>query len=214
MRIDMHVHTRHSMDCRMPVIDVLRAAKARGLDGVAVTDHGTIAGGLEAERIAEGLGLVTIVGAEMLTDMGEVIGYFLTEEVKAHRYLEVVDEIKGQGGVACIPHPFDTLRTSSLRPTPEMLRGIDRVEVFNARCVFQRFNDDALRFARENALGFSAGSDAHTLDEVGNAGVTVRSLEDLRKGRVEIFGTSSPAYKLLAAKLRKRLRRLREGFYP
>ena len=208
MRIDMHVHTRHSMDCRMPVIDVLRAAKARGLDGVAVTDHGTIAGGLEAGRAAEGLGIAVIVGAEILTDMGEVIGYFLTGEVKAHRYLEVVDEIKGQGGVACIPHPFDLLRSSSLRPTPEMLRGIDLVEVFNARCVLQRFNDDALRFARENARGISAGSDAHTLDEVGNAGVTVRSLEDLRKGKMEIFGTSSPPYKLLAAKLRKRLRRL------
>src|SRR3989338_1902005 len=89
MRIDMHLHTRHSMDCRMPVIDVLRAAKARGLDGVAVTDHGTTAGGLEAERIAGGLGMVVVVGAEVLTDMGEVIGYFLTEEVKAHRYQEV-----------------------------------------------------------------------------------------------------------------------------
>jgi predicted metal-dependent phosphoesterase TrpH len=110
--------------------------------------------------------------------------------------------------MTCIPHPFDLLRSASLRPTKEMLRGIDLVEVFNSRCVFQRFNDDALRFARENTLGFSAGSDAHTLDEVGNAGVTVRSLEDLRNGKIEVFGGSSPAHKLLVAKLRKRLRRL------
>ncbi|NOZ77314.1 MAG: PHP domain-containing protein [Euryarchaeota archaeon] len=204
MRLDLHVHTKYSPDCREEPEAVLRAARARGLDGVAITDHNTIKGGIEAVGLA-GDELEVIVGCEVMTGKGEVIGYFLTEEIRAGDYFEVLDEIRAQGGIACIPHPFDYIRySSSLMPSDEMLKAAGRVEVLNARCLMDRFNRRALETAERLGLTGTAGSDAHTAREVGDAGVEVASLEDLRKGNgVRVFGGRTGMLRLLGSKLRR-----------
>ncbi len=198
MRLDMHVHTKYSKDCRLEPKDILKAAKLKGLDGIAVTDHDTIRGGIETRKVARDMEV--IVGAEIRTDRGEIIGYFLREEIKSRILEEVIHEIKSQGGITCIPHPYDIFRIYRLAPTREIARHIDLIEVFNSRCMLQEFNEKALRFALENNLGMSAGSDAHSLAEVGTGGVIVDSLEDLRNNPA-IFGRKASLLNLLKAKL-------------
>lgn len=200
MKLDMHVHTKYSKDCRLEPKDILKAAKLRGLEGIAVTDHDTIKGGIETRRIAKDLKV--IVGAEIRTDKGELIGYFLEEEIKSRVLEEVIGEIKSQGGITCVPHPYDLFRIYRLTPTKKIAGRIDLIEVFNSRCVLQEFNEKALRFALENNLGMSAGSDAHSLAEIGTGGVIVGSLEDLRGSQnPTIFGRKASLFNLLAAKL-------------
>ncbi|MBI5253105.1 MAG: PHP domain-containing protein, partial [Euryarchaeota archaeon] len=176
----------------------------QNLDGIAVTDHDTIKGGIETKKIAEGIEI--IVGAEIRTDRGEIIGYFLQEEIKSRILEEVIDEIKSQEGITCIPHPYDIFRIYRLAPTKEIAKHIDWIEVFNSRCMLQEFNEKALGFALENNLEMSAGSDAHSLAEIGAGGIIIGSLEDLR-GNLSptIFGRKASLLNLLAAKLKKML---------
>ena len=200
MKFDMHVHSKYSRDCKLEPRDILKAAKLKGLGGIAVTDHDTIKGGIETKKIAEGIEV--IVGAEIRTDKGEIIGYFLQEEIKSRALGEVMDEIKSQGGMTCIPHPYDIFRIYRLTPTKEIAKRIDFIEVFNSRCMLQEFNEKALSFALENNLGTSAGSDAHSLAEIGTGGVIAGSLEDLRGNlNPAIFGRRTSLLNILAAKL-------------
>ncbi len=207
MRFDLHMHTKYSKDCKTDLEEIIKAAKKSGLDGIAVTDHDTIKGGVETKKIARG-GLEVIVGAEIMTTKREVIGYFISEEIKSTDFFEVIDEIKSQGGVSCIPHPFDYLRiTSSMRPTKEILKTVDRVEVLNSKCVLSSFNRAARKAAMESGLGISAGSDAHTPFEIGNAGVIMDSADDLRnKKDLETFGSRTPFMNLVKTKIIKTMK--------
>jgi predicted metal-dependent phosphoesterase TrpH len=189
MKLDLHIHSKYSGDCRMEPEDILKAAEKVGLDGVAVTDHDTVKGGLEASRIDSDIKV--IVGAEIRTDRGEVIGYFLNEEIEKRELFEVTDAIKDQGGIVCIPHPFDIFRISKLKPKDELLGPVDCIEVLNSRCVVSALNEKARRFAKERGLGMTAGSDAHTISEIGTSGVIVDSLEDVGSRDIEIFGAPS-----------------------
>jgi hypothetical protein len=204
MKIDLHVHTRHSPDCKEDPEAVVRATREIGLGAVAITDHDTIKGGLEARRLA-GDDLEIIVGSEVMTEKGEVIGYFLTEEIRSKDFFEVVDEIKDQGGMVSIPHPFDYIRfTSSLLPGKDMLKAVDMVEVLNSRCLLEWFNRKAQKVAHKYDLTAVAGSDAHTIRELGDAGIIVDSVEDFRKGNgVQVFGRRTPFLQLAGSKIRR-----------
>ncbi len=127
------------------------------------------------------------------------------DQIKSKEFFEVLDEIKSQGGISCIPHPFDYIRiTSSIRPTKEILKAVDRIEVLNSRCLLSSFNNAARKAAVENRLGISAGSDAHTVSEIGNAGVIADSIGDLRnKKDLEVFGTRTPFINLVKTKIIK-----------
>ena len=171
---DLHMHTYHSGDCATPVDDLLDEALERGLGAIAVTDHNTIAGGLEAaERAREReLPLQVIVGSEIMTDgQGEVIGLFLSEEVPAGlSFAETLARIRGQGGLVYIPHPFDRMHSI---PSPETLRRhvdqIDVLETANGRLYFERDNDESERFAERWNLLRGAGSDAHVSEGLATA---------------------------------------------
>ncbi len=206
MKLDLHVHSAYSWDCSMELEGIIKRARAVGLDGIAVTDHGTAMGGLRARKLAKE-DFVVIPGAEIKTDRGEVLGYFLQEEVKSREFFEVVDEIRSQDGFVSVPHPFDPLRIYRLRGIEVLHSYVDAVEVFNARCAMQSSNRKALDFALKRGLKLTAGSDAHTYAEIGAAGVVVESVEDIRKGRVEVFGTPASFLELLKTKIYKRLGR-------
>jgi hypothetical protein len=204
MRIDLHVHTKYSPDCKERPEAIIRTARERGLGAVAITDHNTIKGGMEAQKLA-GDDMEIIVGSEVMTEKGEVIGYFLTEEIKSRDFFEAVEEIRAQGGMASIPHPFDYIRfSSSLLPDGEMLEAVDMVEVLNSRCLLDRFNRKAREAAMEHSLMAVAGSDAHTIRELGEAGIIVDSVEDFRKGNgIQIFGRRTPFLQLAGSKIRR-----------
>jgi len=174
---DLHLHTSWSHDCSIDVDELLEYAEAQGLGAIAVTDHNVFGGALEAAERARGSRLVVIPGEEVKTaEQGEVIGLFLREEIpRGMSFADTVGAIRAQGGLVYLPHPFDRLHAI---PSPEILHRhlaeIDVLEIYNARLLFEAYNEEALRFARKYNLTPGAGSDAHVLAGVGTGAVRMR----------------------------------------
>ncbi|MGN6380088.1 MAG: glycosyltransferase [Gaiellales bacterium] len=166
---DLHMHTSHSHDCTTPVEALVDHCVERGLGAIAITDHNEVAGGLEAQEL--GRPITIIVGEEVKTSQGEVIGLFLKERIEPRMSMaDTIAAIQDQGGLVYMPHPFDRMHTI---PSPAtLLRCLDQVDVFevyNSRLLFDSFNADALRFATKYNLLQAAGSDAHVLPGIGTA---------------------------------------------
>ncbi len=174
---DLHLHTSWSHDCSIDVDELLDQAEAQGLGAIAVTDHNVFGGALEAVERARGRRLVVIPGEEIKTaEQGEVIGLFLREEIpRGMSFGDTVAAIRAQGGLVYLPHPFDRMHAI---PEPATLHRhlaeIDVFEVYNARLLFEAYNEEALRFARKYNLKPGAGSDAHVLAGVGTGAVRMR----------------------------------------
>jgi predicted metal-dependent phosphoesterase TrpH/glycosyltransferase involved in cell wall biosynthesis len=176
---DLHMHTEHSHDCAVPVDALLEYAEAQGLGAIAVTDHNVFSGACEAVELAKGRALTVIPGEEVKTESGEVIGLFLDEEIPRGMSMgDTIAAIREQNGVVYLPHPFDRLHTiPDAESLHRHLAEIDVFEVYNARLLFEGFNDEALRFARKYNLTMGAGSDAHVLQGVGTGLVRMRAFE-------------------------------------
>jgi predicted metal-dependent phosphoesterase TrpH/glycosyltransferase involved in cell wall biosynthesis len=177
---DLHMHTSWSHDCAVDPADLIMYAEANGLGAIAVTDHNAFGGALETAELARHHDLVVIPGEEVKTDgQGEVIGLFLQEEIpRGLTFTDTVAAIKAQGGLVYLPHPFDRMHSI---PDPatlqEHLAEIDVFEVYNARLLFEAYNEEALRFARKYNLTMGAGSDAHVLQGVGTGALRMRAFE-------------------------------------
>jgi predicted metal-dependent phosphoesterase TrpH len=205
MKYDFHTHSKYSADGYIEPKTMVKVAIKMGLSGIAVTDHNTIKGGLDAKKY-ENNKIQVIVGSEILTDKGEVIGIFLTEEIKSVHFRDVIEEIKDQNGIVVVPHPFDKIRNTSLHPTKFDASFIDNVEVFNSRCVRQIYNNMAEVYANENKLNIIAGSDAHFENEIGNAGIKTDSdniKEAVLHGDFTVFGKRSNIINPFTTKLLK-----------
>ena len=169
--IDLHCHTSARFDSLASPEAVVRAAAKRGLTHLAITDHDRVEGALRA-RDAAPAGLTVIVGEEVRTADGDLIALFLQRAVAPGRpVIETIAEVREQGGLVGIPHPFDRFRGSMLKDgrLETMGRLVDWVEAHNARVVGGRGNERAAEFAREMGLPGVAVSDAHTTLEVGVA---------------------------------------------
>jgi predicted metal-dependent phosphoesterase TrpH len=177
---DLHMHTSWSHDCGIEVADLLDHAEAEGLGAIAVTDHNVFGGALEAMELARGRDFVVIPSEEVKTkDQGEVIGLFLSEEIlPGLSFADTIAAIREQGGLVYLPHPFDRLHTIPDSATLHRhLADIDAFEVYNARLLFENYNDEALRFAAKYNLTMGAGSDAHVLQGVGTGAMRMRAFE-------------------------------------
>jgi predicted metal-dependent phosphoesterase TrpH len=174
------MHTNHSHDCSIEPVALVDHAEAKGLGAIAVTDHNVFAGALETVELAQSRDLIVIPGEEVKTERdGEVIGLFLQHEVpRGMPFAETVAAIREQEGVVYVPHPFDRMHAI---PAPATLHHhlpeIDVLEVYNARLLFDAYNDEALRFARKYGLLAGAGSDAHVLQGVGTGALRMRRFE-------------------------------------
>jgi predicted metal-dependent phosphoesterase TrpH len=168
------------------------AITAAGIDVLCITDHNTTAG---AEALREQLPCRVVVGEELRTGVGEIIGLFLTDQLPRGLPLgEAVDRIHDQGGLVYVPHPFDPtrhcLREQELVELAHA-RKIDAVEVLNAKTSLRSLNERAAVFAADHDLAAGAGSDAHVADALGAAYVEMPDfdspadfLASLRGGRV------------------------------
>lgn len=214
MKIDLHIHSRYSSDGSLCPEDIIKIARKKGLDGIAVTDHDTVRGGLEAKKL-ETDDFIVIAGAEIKTDRGELIGLFLTKEIKNRGFKDVILEIKSQGGLVIVPHPFDSMRRSAFRITDEEASLVDAVEGYNSRCILKTYNRQAVEFAERHRLPVVAGSDAHHANEIGMAGIITESkdIKDaIRRSEISIFGKTSPwlLFNHGRAKVRKMWRKATE----
>ena len=177
-KVDFHVHTCYSGDSLTSLEEVIEACRKRGLDKVAITDHNTMAGAWALLEMAPDL---VIVGEEIKTDVGEIIAYFLEEEVPEGLPLqEAIARVREQGGVVGVPHPLDRLRREAMGLTHllSVIEQVDLLEAFNARTTFPADNRRALELAREWGLLATAGSDAHIAWEIGHAYVEMPAFND------------------------------------
>ena len=193
VRLDCHLHTAASGDARTTLDELAERVEAEHLDVVCITDHHSIEAALAA--VCRELGVRVIVGEEIRTPAGELIGLFLSERIPyVLPVAEVVHRIKAQGGLVYAPHPFDPIRAGMRRTGLESLtaRGdLDIVEVFNAKIADQTQNLEAVEFAERHDLAPGVGSDAHDPEGVGAAYIEVpdfdgpaEMLAALRRGRV------------------------------
>jgi predicted metal-dependent phosphoesterase TrpH/glycosyltransferase involved in cell wall biosynthesis len=176
--VDLHMHTDHSYDCATPVEVLLATARERGLGAVAVTEHNEISGALEAAAKAEGIKV--IVGEEVKTGSeGEVIGLFLSEKIERGMTMaETVAEIKRQGGLVYMPHPFDRMHSvPDYKYLLPVLDSVDLIEVFNPRIAIPEFNAEAVRFAAKYRIPAGAGSDAHVPQGLGSVRIRMHDFD-------------------------------------
>jgi predicted metal-dependent phosphoesterase TrpH len=177
MKADLHVHTCYSVDGSLSPETIVGLCQERGIDALAITDHNTIAGALAVREIAP---FPVIVGQEISSSDGELLGFFLEEEVpRGLSAAETIAQIKQQGGLAGVPHPFDRMRGERLarKVLDEVAGELDFVEGFNGRVTLAADNHRAREFARRHCLPCTAGSDAHCKHELGRAYVKMPSVD-------------------------------------
>jgi predicted metal-dependent phosphoesterase TrpH len=179
------------MDCTMSLEEIIARCLEVGINCLGIADHNTLAGALKMKEIAP---FSIIAGEEILTSDGEVIGFFLSQEIPSKLSMkETVARIKAQDGLVCIPHPYDRLRYSVFRDQvfDDIMPQVDIIEAFNARSLSPGSSTRAWELARKYGKLASAGSDAHTLPEIGNAYVEMPDfngkeefLASLAKGKI------------------------------
>ncbi|MEZ4866840.1 MAG: PHP-associated domain-containing protein [Caldilineaceae bacterium] len=213
-KVDLHTHTIYSKDCLTRTLALLERARAVGLDKVAVTEHNRLDGALTAKALAPDL---VIVGEEIKTTHGELIAYFVKEEVpRGLSPQETIARLRAQGAVISIPHPLDSLRSSAMRlqNVLTVIAEVDALEVLNARCVRPQDNDAAAALALQHGKLVTAGSDAHTVAELGRCYMEMPPFEDNAASflaalqQAKAVGVVSPFWPHLAstyAKVRKRI---------
>jgi predicted metal-dependent phosphoesterase TrpH len=193
MKADLHIHTCYSPDCNSSLESIIDRCEKLGIDCIAITDHDTIEGALKMREMAP---FPVIIGEEVMSLDGEIIGYFLTEEIPGGLPPEeVIHQIKGQGGLVCLPHPFDSFGRFPLRSSKReaLLSKVDIIEVFNAHSPFLSSSKQARALVQRNGLLASAGSDAHAPREIGKAYVEMPAFEGPEEFKValskgKIFG--------------------------
>lgn len=213
VRVDMHLHTRRSFDSLSDPLAVVETARRKGLGRICVTDHDEIATALELkERFPD----TVIVGEEVKTAEGvDIIGLYIREKIpRGTPARETCTRIHEQGGIVYVPHPYAPGKGGGGRILEEVEDLVDAIEGFNARIHIPALNGRAVEWARARDLPLGAGSDAHTLREVGRAFVEVPPFDDradaflaaLRQGRIR-GALSSWGVHLFStwAKVRKRL---------
>ena len=195
VKFDFHIHSIFSYDSLSTPKSIVRTAKKQGLNGLAITDHNTIKGAIEASKIDKNIEI--IIGSEIKTDEGDIIGLFLNEEIKSTGFDCVIDEIREQNGFIILPHPYKTFDN-----IPEhVLDKIDAVEIFNGR-ISNDLNNKARELAFNKKLLFTGGSDAHLVKDVGrvvnilnsdNGALTRDNIEKALE-KCNVIGTVSPGY--------------------
>jgi predicted metal-dependent phosphoesterase TrpH len=178
--VDLHMHTDHSHDCATPVEVLLATAREQGLGAIAVTDHNEVSGAFEARDKAAEFGIKVIVGEEVKTaDQGEVIGLFIEEKIPRGMTLaETVAEIKRQGGLVYVPHPFDRMHSvPDYEHLLTIVDEIDAIEVYNPRVAIGSFNEEAARFAAKYRILAGAGSDSHVAQGLGSVRVRMADFD-------------------------------------
>jgi predicted metal-dependent phosphoesterase TrpH len=178
LRVEFHCHTCYSKDSTTPLEDLLTACRKKKIDRVAITDHNTIAGALRAKELDPER---VIIGEEIMTTEGELLAFFVQQEVPAMLPpLEAIAQLRQQGAFISVSHPYDLWRSGHwnesnlIKITPL----VDSIETFNARCMRARFNIQAQEYAYTHNLLGTVGSDAHAAFEVGRATLSLPEFQD------------------------------------
>jgi predicted metal-dependent phosphoesterase TrpH len=212
-RVDFHTHTVHSKDGLTGIRGFIDSARRAGLDRIAVTDHNTIRGAREAFALAPDF---VIPGVEIQTSEGELLGYYIRDEIPGGLTPEeTISRLREQGAAVSVSHPFDRFRRGAWNPVTlaRIVPRIDALEVLNARCLFAADNLEAASYARSHRLPVTAGSDAHAGLEIGAAGLEIAPFHDGHTLRAafrgaRVFGRLSPWWVHFLSQYAKWIKRL------
>jgi predicted metal-dependent phosphoesterase TrpH len=169
LRADLHVHTCYSKDCTTRLDQIIVDCLKKEINCLAIADHGTTEGARKLKEIAP---FPVIIAEEILTPKGEIMGMFLSENIPNRiTVADAIKNIRSQGGLVCIPHPGDNIRSSAfnIEDLKQIIDQVDIIEIFNSRNCFASTNNRAKNIAQQYEKLGSAGSDAHILQEIGNA---------------------------------------------
>jgi len=217
IKVDLHLHTHFSGDSDITFEQISERCQKLGLGAIAITDHGTAKGALELSR--QKFTCKLIVGEEVASSEGEIIGLFLNESIpNGLSPEETIRRIHSQGGLACIPHPFDRYRSSAMQVSTleRIVDQIDIIEAFNARTIpFMQNLKLPEKFARQHHIPIGAGSDAHSKMEIGRAYITIpdfNTCDEFKQSILQstVFGKRpniTVFYRSLLRRLKKKYKR-------
>ncbi len=194
MIADFHIHSKYSYDSILEPRKIVKLCKEKGYDTISITDHNTIKGSLEAKKYEREFGVEVLIGEEVLTDAGDIIGINLKNEIRSRCFPEVLDEIKKQGGISILPHPY-----KGHYLTDGLIRNIDVIEGLNSR-TSEELNKKAVELGRTWNKPVVAGSDAHLAAEIGLARTGINTTkasninDALLNGKIELACLPSRRY--------------------
>lgn len=203
MKIEFHVHTEASPCSDLTYQKLIKKIQNARIDAVVVCDHNTISGAQILKKIAP---FKIIVGEEIETREGEIIGLFLRKKIKKNlSSKETIRQIKAQGGLVCLPHPFDRLRRKRLKfwAIKKYQTDFDLIEIFNSRILLPFDNQKAKIWAQKHHKMPIVGSDAHSLGEVGKTYFKMKDfdnpkqfLDNLKSARFHLKRVNPTGYHL------------------
>jgi predicted metal-dependent phosphoesterase TrpH len=196
---DFHIHTKYSYDSWMEPKTIVAYAKKKGLNVIALTDHGTIKGALYAKKVEKKYNVQIVVGAEIATDIGDIIGLNLSKEITCRSWREIIDEIHSQNGIVVLPHPYRGHKGN----INEIAKEVDMIEIWNGRSTMEE-NKQAMNIASLLRKNITVGSDAHLYSEIGNAKIKVNSKLD---GQEIIYTNFSSSWERTCSQLLGNLRK-------
>lgn len=210
MKIDLHCHTKYSYDASSSIEKIIRYAIKMGLDGIAITDHENTEGWQEALDLGKKLNFLIVLGEEIKTNKGDILGLFLKERINGYKKDPkwVMQEIKKQDGLVIIPHPFH-IGEGFKDVLTKYLDMIDGIEVFNARKPSNKPDSKAYEFAKKHNLAMTGGSDSHYYKGIGYTYTEceARSIEELKSSilrrKTTVQGKKSPFIYILTPFLAK-----------
>jgi predicted metal-dependent phosphoesterase TrpH len=179
VKAEFHCHTSYGKDSLIKIQDLVITCDNKGIQKLVVTDHNMISGALQAQKLDPHR---FIIGEEIMTQQGELLGMFIKEKIPAGLSpLKTIEILRSQGAFISVSHPFDALRKGHWE-TNDLLNivpYIDAIEVFNSRCLLPQYNMHAKSFAQRNKLLGTVGSDAHSIVEVGKSTLTLPDFDDV-----------------------------------
>lgn len=198
MKIDLHTHSYYSKDGSSSPEKMVKRAAQIGLDGIAITDHNTIKAWKEAKKAAKKYEISLILGEEVKTRkngkfFADILALFIKKEVKSREPKLVIEEIKKQGGIVIIPHPFHWV--VPFKGDLEKYKGlVDGIEVLNARMPSKKTDEKAIEFAEKNNMATIGVSDAHYWKNVGDAYTLAKNSKNLEEFKMAILNKKTKAF--------------------
>jgi len=215
MIIDPHVHSRYSNDSRMTPKEIVKRSRKIGLDAVAIADHNSIKGSVEGIKEAKGMEDFLIIPAmEISTLKGHIVALGIQEEIASRiSPEETIDRIRGQGGIAVIPHPFVRYREGLCDYVKTL--DVDAIETLNSRYLLGYSNWRAKKLAEKRGIPQIGASDAHFLDAIGSCVTELEAdfsvcsiIQSILSGKTNVFGNRTPLPLILKEVLNKKIKRI------
>lgn len=190
INVEFHCHTCYSKDSLTTPESVLETSLRKGIDKIVISDHNSIKGAEYASRLDP---LRVIIGEEIMTTQGELLAFFVQEEIPGGLGpLEAIHSLRRQGAFISVSHPFDHYRSGHwvMENLTTIAPLVDAVEVYNARCIQSKHNNQAKEFAGQHGLSGTVGSDAHAALEIGKATMTLPYFKD-KESLIQALGEAT-----------------------